>query len=364
MYHRLPAAHHVRKITLQIDIVAAALERLAHAFRHARLHDHVGAGERQLDEPRCLERLLDVQSVIDDVGDDLDVRLRLIPSAHHAEADAHLIALHEGGDHRLQRALPRREGVGMRAVEGEQAAAALQHEAGAVWHDRGPEVREVALNERADVAARIDRAEIRRVAAVRRQLTRVDACLRVARIDERRALARVGLRQHRLDRHLREARIPDVPLHVGESQLLRLDHQVQRVGGAASVLAEREILEDVQHDERRNPLAVRRHLVHLPPAIIRGQRRDPLGLVLGEDILADGGNGFAGDDFVSDCRLQGDLEHLARDQLAHSLDENLAALVGDILVHDHRQRVDRVASDEHVELHHGRDAVAGQMVIE
>jgi hypothetical protein len=67
---------------------------------------------------------------------------------------------------------------------------------------------------------------------------------------------------------------------------------------------------------------------------------------------------------VADGRLQRDLEHLARDQLAHALDQNLAALVGEVAMDDHRKRVHRLARDQHVQPHHRRDAISGQMVIE
>jgi hypothetical protein len=56
--------------------------------------------------------------MVDDIRNDLDVRLRLIPATHHAEADAQVIALHEGGNDGMQRPLPRREGIRMRAIEG------------------------------------------------------------------------------------------------------------------------------------------------------------------------------------------------------------------------------------------------------
>src|SRR5262245_42631068 len=105
MHYCLAAAHHVRELPLQIDLVASLLEATANTLGEPRLHHHVGAGERQLDETRRLEGLLDVQAVVDDVRDDLDVGLRLIPASHHPETDAEMIALHEPGNHGLQRPL-------------------------------------------------------------------------------------------------------------------------------------------------------------------------------------------------------------------------------------------------------------------
>ena len=49
--------------------------------------------------------------VIDDVGDELRVRLRLVQSAHDAEADVHVVLLHEPRNDGVERALPRREHV-------------------------------------------------------------------------------------------------------------------------------------------------------------------------------------------------------------------------------------------------------------
>ena len=52
--------------------------------------------------------------------------------------------------------------------------------------------------------------------------------------------------------------------------------------------------------------------------------------------------------------LDGDLEHLARDQFAHLGDQSFAALVGEVAVDDDGERVDGFAGDEDVELDHGR----------
>ena len=50
--------------------------------------DHVAAGERELRHARGFERRLNVHAVIDDVGDELRVGLRLVPAAHDAEGAA------------------------------------------------------------------------------------------------------------------------------------------------------------------------------------------------------------------------------------------------------------------------------------
>ena len=72
----------------------------------------VAARERALREPAGLERLLDVEPVVDDVGDELRVRLRLVEAAHDPEPDPHVALLHEPRDDRVQRPLARREPFG------------------------------------------------------------------------------------------------------------------------------------------------------------------------------------------------------------------------------------------------------------
>ena len=110
--------------------------RLARGLRHQRLDVDVAAAERSLREAARLERLLDVEAVVGDVGDELRVRLRLVEAAHDAEADLHVALLHERRDDRVQRPLARRERVRVAVFEREQRAAVVQHEAGARRDER------------------------------------------------------------------------------------------------------------------------------------------------------------------------------------------------------------------------------------
>ena len=91
---------------------------------------------------------------------------------------------------------------------------------------------------------------------------------------------------------------------------------------------------------------------------------DVAAVAFGDDVFADGGDGFAGDDLGADGGLDGDLEHLPGDELAHFADEGLAAVVGGVAVDDDGEGVDGVAADEDVHLHHGRDPGAGEGVVE
>ena len=71
-------------------------------------------------------------------------------------------------------------------------------------------------------------------------------------------------------------------------------------------------------------------------------RLDVAAVALGDDVFADGGNGFARDDLGADGGLDGHFEHLAGDEFLHLVDEGLAAIVGEVAVDDDRERVDRV----------------------
>ena len=78
------------------DLVAALGKLLQGAGGHARFNRDVAAGGVALGEARRFQRRLQVHAVIDDIGDELRVRQRLIRAAHDAEADVLVAALHEG----------------------------------------------------------------------------------------------------------------------------------------------------------------------------------------------------------------------------------------------------------------------------
>src|SRR5262245_43847577 len=62
--------------------------------------------------------------------------------------------------------------------------------------------------------------------------------------------------------------------------------------------------------------------------------RDVAAVTLGEHVLAQRLDRLAGDDPAADRRLDRDLEHLPRDQLAHLRGQRPAALVGHVAVND------------------------------
>src|SRR5438105_7322765 len=71
--------------------------------------------------------------------------------------------------------------------------------------------------------------------------------------------------------------------------------------------------------------------------------RDVATVTLREDVLAERFDRLTRDDLCPDRRLNGDLEELARNELAHLLDDRAAARVRNLRVHDERERVDRLA---------------------
>ena len=91
---------------------------------------------------------------------------------------------------------------------------------------------------------------------------------------------------------------------------------------------------------------------------------DVAAVALREHVLAAGLHGLAGDHARADRRLDRDVEHLARDLLAQLLDELPSALVGEVAVHDQRERVDRLAADEDVDAGEVAGLEAGDVVVE
>jgi hypothetical protein len=75
-------------------------------------------------------------------------------------------------------------------------------------------------------------------------------------------------------------------------------------------------------------------------------RGDVTAIALGEHVFAHGGHGFAGDDPAADGGLNGNFEHLARDEFAEAGDEFAAAFIGSVAMGDHGESVDRFATDE------------------
>src|SRR6201991_5380223 len=71
--------------------------------------------------------------------------------------------------------------------------------------------------------------------------------------------------------------------------------------------------------------------------------RDVAAVALCGDVLAQRADGFARDHLAADRRLDRDLEHVRRDQLLHLLDHGAAAALRAGAMHEHRERIDRLA---------------------
>src|SRR5205085_2007694 len=76
--------------------------------------------------------------------------------------------------------------------------------------------------------------------------------------------------------------------------------------------------------------------------------RDVAAVTLGEHVLAHRLDRFTRDDAPADRRLNRDLEHLTRNQLAHLRRQRAAAIVCHVPMDDDRQRVDRIAVHENI----------------
>src|SRR3954463_8719895 len=99
------------------------------------------------------------------------------------------------------------------------------------------------------------------------------------------------------------------------------------------------------------------HVAHLLHALLAGLllleqlalARDVAAVALGEHVLAASLDGLPRDDARPDRRLDRHVEHLPRDLLAQLLDERPSAVVGEVAVHDQRERIDRLPADEDVD---------------
>ena len=115
------------------------------------------------------------------------------------------------------------------------------------------------------------------------------------------------------------------------------------------------MLVEVEHGEER----LLRHLdpAHLLHALLAclllleqlALSGDVAAVALGEHVLAACLDGLAGDDPRADRRLDRDVEHLPRNLLAQLVDEAPAAFVGELAVHDQRERIDGLTADEDVD---------------
>src|SRR5439155_14552650 len=86
-------------------------------------------------------------------------------------------------------------------------------------------------------------------------------------------------------------------------------------------------------------------------------------VAFGGDVLADGLDGFAGDDFAADGGLEGNFKQVSVDFFLEADEQLAAAGFGVVAVDDRRQRVDAIAVHQNVDLHEVADAEADEVVV-
>ena len=92
--------------------------------------------------------------------------------------------------------------------------------------------------------------------------------------------------------------------------------------------------------------------------------RDVAAVALGDHVLANGRDSFAGDHAIANRGLDRNFKHLARNQLAQARDEILAAFVGELTVADQRERVHGLPCHQHIQLYVVRFRISRQVIIE
>ena len=76
--------------------------------------------------------------------------------------------------------------------------------------------------------------------------------------------------------------IGEMTITIGKRQLLRFNHQMQRVGAVRVHCFEVKALEDFEHLQRRKALGGRRQFVYVVAAIIGGDGFDLVRAMIGE----------------------------------------------------------------------------------
>src|SRR5579872_6727300 len=154
-HHSVTISERAAAWTHSAHIMAECFQFIANIFWYERLDAHVATGEGALRKTSGFEGLLNIETEVGDIGDELCVRLGLVESTHDTEADLYVALLHECGDDGVQRAFARREHVRVAFFEREQSAAVMQHESAARRHESAAEATVKTLDERDDVAVAI-----------------------------------------------------------------------------------------------------------------------------------------------------------------------------------------------------------------
>src|SRR6185295_18037648 len=147
VHNRLPRTEEVGVVGAHIHLVAPGGKLLTDSSRNTLLDPHLTSARVRIHESRGIERLLDIHPEIDNVGDELSVRLGLVPAADDAEADVHVALLHERRNNRMERPHSGFQGVGPGRVQGIATGPIVQMKASSFNYDARPEGAAEALND-------------------------------------------------------------------------------------------------------------------------------------------------------------------------------------------------------------------------
>src|SRR5215472_1864155 len=250
-----------------------------------------------------------------------------LPIATHGGEPEHgaIFAGHHAGDQSMEGPLPRREAVGMLRIHVEIRAAVVEDYARPWRHHARAERAEEALDHGQNIALTVGDDEAGGVAVH----VAPHVLLGLLWIEVRAAAVGVALIEEPLDGRPRLHGIGDPSIAIGVRELGRFEQEMQALCGVRRVLRHLESFEQVQGEERGQPLGRRRRLVHRVAAIGRGERLCPFALVRGEVVggeealaLEAPGDGTAHPAAVEEVRIGAELgygageiglpEHVAR----------------------------------------------------
>src|SRR5438105_10306036 len=84
-HYGLTTANDARECPFQFNLVSLGCKLVAHFLRNAVFHHHVASAKGMLAETWGFQRRLNVHLEIREIGDELRVRLRLVPTSHDSE---------------------------------------------------------------------------------------------------------------------------------------------------------------------------------------------------------------------------------------------------------------------------------------
>ncbi len=233
-------------------------------------------------KPRLIAGLLNRHPEIDRIHHDLGMALRLKIAPHHAERH-HRLAIfgHECRDDRVERTFVRFQAIAMFWIKRKCFAAILHHETDAVRTDRGTESAEVALDQRDHVALAIGGRQIRRI-GIKLGVAILYISIGFLLVNQLCTLLAIFFRDQPFDRHIGEFGVGVVDRAVLESQFFCLGQQMQMFDRIGLQFADIKVLQNIQHLQRGDSLAVRWNFPNVIAAIVGADRFDPVRRVIGQ----------------------------------------------------------------------------------